>query len=266
MIAGSLKKYIKNVMRKYDMGMLSTNDIVRHYSDYAVDKLSYATVRDFCDSMDNLRSLATINNDLKDVQRPWVLKAIVSSVPHGAKLLEIGAGDPHVANILDQLGYDVTVIDPYDGTGNGPKEFDAVSRQFPRIKFIRDFFNTETKGIELNSFDCIYSISVLEHVPDPDLVELFKAARMFGKSEGFSSIHAIDHVLVGNGAESHLEKLKLMVKELALDVVELDKMLVRLADDVETYYLSAESHNMWRGGLPYDKFPMRKCVSIQISS
>ena len=33
--------------------------------------------------------------------------------------------------------------------------------------------------------------------------------------------------------------------------------------DTETLYLSAEAHNRWRGNVPYDRFPMRVCVSIQ---
>ena len=32
----------------------------------------------------------------------------------------------------------------------------------------------------------------------------------------------------------------------------------------EAYFLSAESHNRWRGAVPYDEFPMRRCVSIQL--
>jgi hypothetical protein len=36
--------------------------------------------------------------------------------------------------------------------------------------------------------------------------------------------------------------------------------------DTETYYLSAESHNRWRGNVPYREFPMRVCVSIQFIS
>jgi 2-polyprenyl-3-methyl-5-hydroxy-6-metoxy-1,4-benzoquinol methylase len=265
MIVSKLNNILKTLMRK-KMGILLNNDIVKHYSNYQVDELSYATVRDFCDSMDFLKNLTILNNDLKDVQRPWILKAIVRTVPVGSKLLEIGAGDPHVANLLSQLGYDVTVVDPYDGTGNGPKEYKELSRQFPNITIIRDFFTTETKGIDVDSFDCVYSISVLEHVPDSDLIELFKAVRKFGKSAKVKSIHAIDHVMQGDGAESHLAKLKLMLRESGLSVSELDEMLGRLKDDVETYFLSAEAHNMWRGSMSYDDFPMRRCVSIQLCS
>ena len=65
----------------------------KHVS-FEVPELSFATVRDYCDSYDNLRSLATASGDLKDNQRPWMMKAIVSKVPRAGRVLEIGAGEP----------------------------------------------------------------------------------------------------------------------------------------------------------------------------
>jgi hypothetical protein len=44
---------------------------------------------------------------LKDVQRPWMLKAVFGRLPRGARLLEIGGGDPWVADLLARLGYEV---------------------------------------------------------------------------------------------------------------------------------------------------------------
>ena len=44
----------------------------------------------------------------------------------------------------------------------------------------------------------------------------------------------------------------------------LDEVLDRVDDDPETYYLSADGHNLWRGNQPYADFPMRRCVSIQV--
>jgi hypothetical protein len=45
---------------------------------------------------------------------------------------------------------------------------------------------------------------------------------------------------------------------------ELDEALKRLADDPETYFVSAEAHNRWRGDLPYDQYAMRRIVSVQL--
>ena len=50
----------------------------KRYRGYPVAPLGYGTVRDYCDSYDHLRPLATANGDLKDQQRPWMLKAVIS--------------------------------------------------------------------------------------------------------------------------------------------------------------------------------------------
>src|ERR1700687_406738 len=70
------------------------------YRSFAVTPLSYGTVRDYCDSFDNMNELAVANGDLKDCQRPWTLKAILSQVRRGGRVLEIGAGEPFVGDIL----------------------------------------------------------------------------------------------------------------------------------------------------------------------
>ena len=85
--------------------------------------LSYATVRDYCDSADHFPRLATLQGDLKDVQRPWAVKAILNHLPPGSRLLEVGSGEPHAAAALADLGYRVTVCDPFDGSGRGPTAY-----------------------------------------------------------------------------------------------------------------------------------------------
>jgi glycosyltransferase involved in cell wall biosynthesis len=229
---------------------------------YKTESLSYATVRDYCDSFDNLQPLATANHDLKDVQRPWIFKAILGNVPAGGRLLEIGAGEPLVADLLQQLGYEVWVVDPYDGTGNGPKEFEAFRAQYPKVKFVRDLFSDRLQ-IPSNHFDCIYSISVLEHVPTEFIGGLLAGLKKFLKPGGLN-LHAIDHVHMGNGAEEHLAKLKKYVEGFGLDVEGLKKLLMeKLPRDPDVYYLSAEAHNGWRGNRKYSEFPMRVCISVQ---
>jgi SAM-dependent methyltransferase len=224
--------------------------------------LGYATVADYCDSADSLPFLTSLNGDMKDVQRPWVLKALIGAVPPGSRLLEIGAGDPHVADILGRLGYAVTIVDPYDGRDRGPSSFDAISKRYPDLSFVRGVF-PEALGEGVEPFDCIYSISVLEHIPTDEVESVCLSIRRFTKPGGFT-IHAIDHVLHGIGDREHLDRLRRIASSLGLEVRELDSRLELLEDDVETYFLSAEGHNRWRGSLPYDEFPMRRCVSIQV--
>src|SRR5687767_3105883 len=79
---------------------------------------SYATVRDYCESLDEIPQITAMDGDLKNVQRPWAVKTILAHVPPPARLLEIGGGEPIVSGFLAELGYDVTLVDPYDGFGN----------------------------------------------------------------------------------------------------------------------------------------------------
>lgn len=226
--------------------------------------LGYASVRDYSDSVDRIPALSRINHDLKDAQRPWVYKAILATVPRGARLLEIGGGDPWVADMLARLGYEVTIVDPYDGTGGGPEQFDAIKARFPHIEFVRGYFPAVLDGGRHEPFDCIYSISVLEHLPPETIASVFEGIARYSRSPDSPTIHAIDHVLLGNGDAAHLASLERMIEALGLGKESLHEVLARLERDPDTYFLSAESHNLWRGAMPYDQFPMRRCVSVQV--
>lgn len=233
-------------------------------STFHVDALSYGTARDYCHSFDNLPGLATANGDLKDCQRPWVVKAIQATIPPPARLLEIGAGEPLVAEHLRKLGYQVCIVDPYDGSGNGPQQYEEFRSLYPHLRFVRAQFDDQLADLRGEAYDCIYSVSVLEHIPSDLLRGVFAGTRRFLKPAGYS-IHAVDHVHRGNGSREHLENLRIMARGFGFQQSELDEVLARMDEDVETYYLSTESHNRWRGAVPYDEFPMRVCVSIQFA-
>jgi glycosyltransferase involved in cell wall biosynthesis len=240
--------------------------IASRYSNFPLKRLSYATARDYCDSYDHLYPIATANGDLKDCQRPWILKAILSKIPRGGRLIEIGAGEPFIADLLRRVGYEIWVVDPYDGSGNGPQDYERFRAQCPDLHFIREVFSDRIgPHVPERGIDCIYSISVLEHIPAELMVQVFAGMRKFLKPTG-TSIHAVDHVHRGDGAAQHLAGLRFMIENSGFDVRDLDQMLVQMERDTETYYLSAESHNRWRGSVAYDDFPMRVCVSIQMVS
>jgi SAM-dependent methyltransferase len=245
------------------MTVNQSSDEVRWISDE--QSVSYATVRDWVDSLGRHPDLATKNKDLKDVQRPWVLKTVSARVPRGARLLEIGGGDPWVADLLSKQGYDVSIVDPYDGRDNGPSDVAQFRRSYPRIRFIEGLFPTAIDPRLTGQFDAIYSISVLEHVPTSEIQCVCEGINRFLKPGGVS-VHAVDHVLLGNGDAHHLSNLRQWCRGLCGDDGRLAQVIAALEGDPETYFLSAESHNMWRGSIPYDDFPMRRCVSIQVSS
>jgi SAM-dependent methyltransferase len=248
-------------------GPLLPADVLRaaaeRYRDFRPHGLSYATVRDYCDSYDHLGALATLSGDLKDVQRPWALKAVLGAVSgRVCKILEIGAGEPVVADLLQRLGHEVWIVDPYDGGGNGPTDYERYAAAYPGLRFVREQFSEATSLPNAHDFDCVYSISVLEHVATGELAGVTDGTRRCLRPDGVA-IHAVDHVHRGRGSDEHLSKLKLMVEGWSLPPEALTSTLEALCGDTDTYYLSAEGHNRWRGGLPYDEFPMRVCVSIQ---
>jgi hypothetical protein len=129
------------------------------------------------------------------------------------------------------------------------------------VRVIQGLFPRDLPGDA--RFDCVYSISVLEHLPTEAIDRLGEDIARSSRN-GASTIHAVDHVLRGPGDAEHLTRLRRLVTSLGLTQDELDGLLARLEDDPETYFLSAESHNRWRAGARYDDFPMRRCVSIQL--
>jgi hypothetical protein len=239
--------------------------VAKHYASYKMtEPLSYATVCDYSDSMDWLHSLATINRDLKDAQRPWVFKAILGSVPRGGQLLEIGAGDPWVADLLSRLGYQVYIVDPYDGRDRGPRQFGQIQHQYPGITFLRGLFPEALSKLGDIRFDCIYSISVLEHIPLDGISAVMAGIVKYSRTPLNPTIHAIDHVLLGEGDTQHHAHLREILRCLGFPDHALEEMLERLRCDPDAYFLSAEAHNLWRGTTPYKSFPMRRCISAQI--
>lgn len=232
--------------------------------------LSHATVRDYCDSADRLPGLCRPDGDLKNVQRPWALKTVLGALDPGSELLEIGAGVPEVADFLAELGYRVTVVDPYEGEANGPAEFPAIVRAFPRVSFRRMRFGAEAAGFGAASFDGVYSISVLEHLSPDSVGDVFSGIRRVLRPSG-ASIHCVDHVVEGDGDSWHEQILRRVVREQGILAGggqdpdrEYDDLMGRIRNDIETFYLSALGHHQWRCGRSYEEFPFRKVVSVQL--
>ena len=228
---------------------------------------SYATVRDYCESRDELTPITPVDGDLKNVQRPWTAKAIMAHIPPPARLLEIGGGEPIVSGFLGELGYDVTLVDPYDGCANGPTDYARYVEQFPHVTILREYLRPGLPGLIPRTFDAIFSISVLEHVPPDSLTSCFDAIAEF-LSPGGLSIHCFDFILQGNGDRYDYEHAQRILAEQARitgspDQPPFDQLLATLRADVETFFLSPQGHHHWRGGRPYPEFPFRRVISLQ---
>jgi SAM-dependent methyltransferase len=228
---------------------------------------SYATVRDFCESRDELPQITPVDGDLKNVQRPWTAKAILALVSPPARLLEIGGGEPIVSGFLSELGYDVTLVDPYDGFGNGPTDYQRYVEQFPNVKIVRAYFRPGLPDRAAQSYDAIFSISVLEHIPSDSLPVFFDAILEF-LSPGGISLHCFDFILQGHGDAHDVGQAQKILAEqkriaAAPEDPPFDDLLQRLRADVETFFLAPQGHHHWRGGQAYSAFPFRKVVSLQ---
>ncbi len=233
------------------------------------DGLSYATVRDYCESADLLPGITGHDGDLKNVQRPWAVKAVLNCVAPPARVLEIGGGQPVVSGVLSELGYDATLVDPYDGFGNGPTDFQRCVELFPHVQIVRDYFGENMAHFAPDKFDVILSVSVLEHIPHGPLASCFSGIAKYLRPGGHS-VHCFDFVVQGPGTEHAFENARYILeqqKRLNDDspdpAVSLREIVPRFTDDLETFYLSPQGHHNWRGGLPYEQFPFRKVVSLQ---
>ena len=237
--------------------------IAERYSEaFALPEISYGTVRDFADSADHMTGLAGASFDMKDLQRCWMVKAILGNAERGSRVLEIGAGEPLVAGMLSRLGYDVTVVDDYQGGGNGPREFKRFQTAYPDVHFVRELFPpSEPLG---DDFAAVFSISVLEHVPLEHVGDVVSKGHELVQKRGGCSIHAVDHVLAGWGADEHREKLDRIIAGLGLSEQDLATQIGVMEGDPETYFVSAEAHNRWRGDLPYDQYTMRRIGSVNL--
>ena len=229
--------------------------------------ISYATVRDYCESLDELPQITALDGDLKNVQRPWAVKAVLANVPPPARLLEIGGGEPIASGFLAELGYEVTLVDPYDGFGNGPTDYQRYVELFPHVKIVREYFRPGLSMLNAGSFDAIFSISVLEHLPGDSLVSCFDGIAEYLSPHG-ASIHCFDFILQGSG-EAHdfansqrvLSEQQKITRQTAVEPFE--NLVERLKSDVETFFLSPQGHHRWRNGQTYEAFPFRKVASLQ---
>jgi len=84
------------------------------------------------------------------------IDTILSKLPKGAKVLDLGCGTGHFSSYIKTLGYDVTGLDP------STKMLDYSRQNFPDITFVEGYSNT--LPFEANTFDLIISIEVLRYL------------------------------------------------------------------------------------------------------
>lgn len=145
------------------------------------------------------RSLHRRFCDLKTYQDLFAYTLIRDVIPAGARLLEIGGGTSRVIPLLEDH-YEVWNLDKMEGAGHGPVAAPAAVQ--PRL--VRDYIGAFNPQFDDHSFDCVFSISTLEHVPEDDQVfaNIVADIRRLLKPGGIS-FHTIDIVLKGDSYWPH---------------------------------------------------------------
>lgn len=228
--------------------------------EFTMIELSYATVREYNQLVEVLPELSPIATDLKNIQRPWVVRKILDKMSTG-RVLEIGADRCQLADYLSKRGFEVWVIDAYDNWGGGRARLEEVRSKFPNLNIYKGFMH-EDKALPSYYFDVIYSCSVLEHTPIEYIEPTVRRIDDCLRSGGFS-IHAVDFTVEGIMVY-HKHRNEILrchgAKATAEDVAK------QAISDVETFYLSPQGHYMWRKFLQksYEEYPYRKVTSLNL--
>ncbi|HSD85059.1 MAG TPA: tetratricopeptide repeat protein, partial [Anaerolineae bacterium] len=135
------------------------------------------------------------NCDLKVYQDMVIFNFLLSSLPRGARILEVGGGHSRIIRALHNY-FECWNLDKFEGIGNGPTAVQA----FPGIHVVQDYIGGFSKELPDNYFDCVYSISTLEHVPEEQ--EIFKDIAADIKRilrPGGYSVHCFDILITMDG-------------------------------------------------------------------
>ena len=161
-----------------------------------------------------------------------------------------------MASLMNTLGWQVSVCDPYDGSGHGPTEYDHYRKMYPKVKIIRSVFDQSVAEPLRGTLDAVYSISVLEHVPAADLEKLYAGIEIALKPGGLS-LHCADAVVQGNGADFHAEQMARILQfqnrlsgiDLAWDdcIRTIGELIAAAMQDLETFFSARRGTIFARG-------------------
>lgn len=168
----------------------------------------YAFIQQYEEEFPEAAAPLKIRGMLKDFQNLFVLDQILTRIPNGGKILEIGGGSCLMMRSLNRARvgkYECWNLDPLDGSGNGPRseaharDGEAPMRSLSGIKIIEDRIGAFSPALDPSSFDCIFSVSVMEHIPIRNWPNCFDDMYRLLKSGGFVchavDLHPLDHAI-----------------------------------------------------------------------
>lgn len=223
-------------------------------------EVSIPTVPQYIKYAESYPDLIGDLGDLKDVQRPWAFEACRAHLEPRARVIDLGGAACELAGVLKRK-FAVTVVDPYEGHGDGPKSSQPYRKLHPELEFYEGYL---TRGTPLTGFDCVVSTSVVEHIPveahDDTVAGIYESL----KPGGFS-IHSIDVSLWG--VDGFLESSKPLAESWIAahgPRIDIDQISRDALQDMETYYLSVQMYNRWRKKRSYANYPWRKVTSLNV--
>lgn len=131
----------------------------------------------------------------------YLLPGVLSSIEklygdRRIRILDLGCGNGFVASRLSELGHDVTGIDA------APDGINIARATYPRVNFQRSsIYESEWSGVTDESFDCVVSLEVVEHLLYPKV--LFEKSYRVMKSGG--------HFILSTPYHGYLKNLALSV-------------------------------------------------------
>ncbi|NER01425.1 MAG: glycosyltransferase, partial [Okeania sp. SIO3C4] len=158
------------------------------FQDFTYSKRSHFKIFDQFDFYKNIHPDAA---DLKFYQDTLVYNFITQNLPPGAKLLEIGGGNSRIIEALKSK-YECWNIDKLKGQGNGPTNIKTSTD----YRLVLDYIGNFNILLPNNYFDCVFSISTLEHLPEDErtFLNVCDDINRVLKPDGIS-LHCLDIVI-----------------------------------------------------------------------
>jgi ubiquinone/menaquinone biosynthesis C-methylase UbiE len=182
---------------------------------------------------------------LKNYQDLLIMMIIKNFVPSGSRILEVGGGTSRILKHFAAT-HECWNVDKFEGLGHGPTKPLNVP-----YRVVYDYMGNFNAEIPTDYFDFAFSISALEHVPDPTLCR--------------SIVKDIDRTLRPGGLSAHLLDIslgpgnKFGTNMIAYHMFEQDAALAPLpsfADmgkDPDVYSMSRETYDKY--WLPITRVP-----------